>query len=269
MAEAPTPQTRDFTAPILWLWQAGLRFGGAIDVGCAEGYFSLALAELGPLRGAAILNVDAQEEFRAPLAAIHEAIGGHYRICAVGARDGGTIELYRGAHPYWSSVREPGDRYWAAHNSLCEAESVRVPLRTIDALVRETRLPGPYLLKLDVQGAERDALLGARRTLEDTAVVLAETLVEEFAGVHALLAGAGFELFDLAQLHYVESGVLGWFHPIYLHARYRDLRPVALWDPALNELALDLQRARHARIEENIARSLARLRAGEWPPVPT
>lgn len=268
MSEQAAAETRDFTAPILWLWQAGLRFGGAIDVGCAEGFFSLALTELGPLRGAAILNVDAQEEFSASLSAIRDAIGGHFRICAVGARDGGTIELYRGAHPYWSSVRAPGDRYWAAHNSLCEETGVRVPLRSLDALIRETRLPGPYLLKLDVQGAERDVLAGARRTLADTALVLVETLVEEFAAVHDLLARAGFELFDLAQMRYIAGGALGWFHPLYLHARYRDLRPVALWDPALNEAALALQRERHARIEQRIAESLARLRAGRWPAVP-
>jgi|GEM_PF-879688 len=268
MTEQAPARTRDFATPILWLWQAGLRFGGAIDVGCAEGFFSLALAEMGPLRDAAILNIDAQQEFAAPLAAIRDGIGGHFRICAVGARDGGTIELYRGVHPYWSSVREPGDRYWAAHNGLCEGESVRVPLRTIDALVQETRLPGPYLLKLDVQGAERDALLGARRTLADTAVVLVETLVEEFAAIHELLARAGFELFDLTQIHYVEADVLGWFYPMYLHSRYRDLRPVTLWNPALNEAALEMQRERHARVERKIAESLARLRAGRWPPLP-
>lgn len=267
MAESTQSASRNLAEPIFWLWQAGLRFGGAIDVGCADGNFSLALAEMGPLRFAALLNVDAQEDFRGSLSAIQEALGGHFRICAVGERDGGSIELQRGAHPYWSSVREPGDRYWSAHNQMCEGESIRVPVRTIDALVKETRLAGPYLLKLDVQGAEREALAGAKRTLADTSVVLVETLMEDFGAIYDLLARADFDLFDLTGLSYVDSGVLGWFYPVYLNARHRDLRPVALWNPSVNDANLALQRQHRINAQEYIAGSLARLRAGEWEPV--
>lgn len=268
MAESTQFASRNLAQPILWLWQAGLRFGGAIDVGCADGNFSLALAEMGPLRFSTLLNVDAQDEYHGTLSAIQQAVGGHFRICAVGERDGGSIELQRGAHPYWSSVREPGDRYWSAHNQMCEGESIRVPVRTIDALVKETRLPGPYLLKLDVQGAEREALLGAKRTLADTSVVLVEVLMEDFGAIHDVLGRAGFDLFDVTALTYVDSGVLGWFYPVYLNARHRDLRPVALWNQALNDAALEQQRQHRVNVQEFIAGSLARLRAAEWQPVP-
>ena len=52
-------QERSHFDCIGWLWRAGLRFGSVIDLGCADGSFSVALSELGPARGATLLNVDA------------------------------------------------------------------------------------------------------------------------------------------------------------------------------------------------------------------
>lgn len=65
----------------------------------------------------------------------------------------GTIATTQPAHPYWDSARAPGDPYWQRVND-CSGQTVEVPARTIDALAAETALPGPYLLKLDVQGSE-------------------------------------------------------------------------------------------------------------------
>ena len=67
--------------------------------------------------------MDAQEEYRASLAAIQAVLGGHYRFCAVGAR---SVTLQKGAHPYWASLREAGDPYWRSINDLRGA-SVTVP----------------------------------------------------------------------------------------------------------------------------------------------
>jgi FkbM family methyltransferase len=256
-----------FSKLIGWLWKAGLRYGGVIDVGCGEGLFALSFAEHGPFRFSTLLNIDAQDDYRNSLAAIHDALGGHFRICAVGERDQGTIELQRGAHPYWSSMRPPGDRYWTSHNGQ-RAECVQVPVRTLDSLVEETALPGPYFLKLDVQGAELEVLAGARRTLTDTSVVLVETAVEDFTAIHEVLTRASFDLFDLTGLERSgDSGALGWFYPVYLNARHRGLRPVAYWDPAANSAMIAWQEQHRDSCRMLIADSLARLRAGGWKPI--
>ncbi|MGB0670281.1 MAG: FkbM family methyltransferase [Rhodospirillales bacterium] len=74
-------------------------------------------------------------------------------------------------------------------------------IRLDDALVND---PGPYLLKADVQGAERAVLEGAEGLLGDCAAVILETsFVEFFDGgplAHDLIAwmeGQGFRLHDL------------------------------------------------------------------------
>jgi methyltransferase FkbM-like protein len=52
--------------------------------------------------------------------------------------------------------------------------SREVPLKAIDDLCTEVKFGGPYLLKVDVQGAELLVLDGARRTLQDTELVILE-----------------------------------------------------------------------------------------------
>ena len=263
MAEA-----RSYVHAIDWLWRAGLRFGGMIDLGCADGSLSVMLAEQGPTRGAAILNVDAQDDYRDSLATIQRTLGGHYRICAVGENDGGSIELHLGEHPYWSSVRKPDDRYWAGVNDLRAAKPRRVPLRSLDGLVAETALPGPYLLKLDIQGAEAAALAGGRATLARTDAVAVEILVEDFGAIHEVLARNGFELFDLTEIKYGLSGALAWFYAVYVHSRHAALRPRQHWPAQYNEANLDLQRERREMAQNAIWASLDRYRNGEWPPLP-
>lgn len=262
------PVKRNHYETVLWLWRAGLRFGGVIDLGCADGHFSVVLAEGGPTRGSMILNVDPQEEYRDSLAAIQAELGGHFRICAVGERDGNTIEMQRGAHAYWTSTRQAGDRYWASVNDLRDAKVLRVPQRSLDSLVAETALPGPYLLKLDVQGAEVSALSSGRNTLANTAVVVVEILVEDFAAIHQALAQNDFILFDLTDIYINNSGTLDEFYAVYVKSKHSALRPAAHWEHSLNDLVIAKQKERREIIQNGIWAALDRHRAGEWPPLP-
>ncbi len=59
----------------------------------------------------------------------------------------------------------------------------------LDDLADELKLEPPYLLKLDIQGAEVDALKGARRILNDTHVVICEADVADFQAINAELTG--------------------------------------------------------------------------------
>ena len=84
-----------------------------------------------------------------------------------------------------------------------------VPVVTIDGVVAEHRLEGPYVLKLDVQGYELEVLAGAEAMLAETAVVIAEASLwsdrkrKGMARIVDLMTWfdqRGFVLYDIAQI---------------------------------------------------------------------
>ena len=86
---------------------------------------------------------------------------------------------------------------------------VEVDITTIDSVLQEQKLPEPFLLKIDVHGAELDVLKGATKTLERTEYVLIETsLFQFFKGgplihdVIAFMLRNGFVIYDILNLSY-------------------------------------------------------------------
>jgi FkbM family methyltransferase len=81
----------------------------------------------------------------------------------------------------------------------------RVPVTSIDHLVREKKLPGPFLIKLDTHGYELPIIEGASETLKHTNVLIVEAynfkLCPECLRFHELCARLeelGFRCLDLA-----------------------------------------------------------------------
>jgi FkbM family methyltransferase len=236
----------------------GVRYATVIDVGCADGNFFLTHMQSFP--GAVPLNVDANKLYEESLQAIKDVVGGDFRITAI-TDYVGEIELTRSVHPYWSSIRPPGDSYWSRVNDLIST-TVRVPATTLDALAKELAVKPPFLLKLDVQGAEQSALAGASSVLADTHAVICEADIDDFGDIHKVLTGANFGLYDITRLSRVPDGALGWFYPIYISKRLDHVRPRALWDAARNEAVIGIQVERRAEILKWNAEKLNRIRFG-------
>ena len=80
---------------------------------------------------------------------------------------------------------------------------------TIDSLIKETGAKGPFLLKVDVQGAELDVLRGAERMLADTEYILLEVSLfnffqdgPDFHDVVMYMKSRGFVANDISGLQY-------------------------------------------------------------------
>ena len=86
------------------LFEKGARYGTVMDLGCADGHFSLCKLLLGVVRGRVPITVDANPMYGGSRNAIKNALGGHFVIAAVG-----ETEMTHAVHPHWSSLRPPND----------------------------------------------------------------------------------------------------------------------------------------------------------------
>jgi FkbM family methyltransferase len=85
----------------------------------------------------------------------------------------------------------------------------RTPVVTIDGVVQEHGLEGPFVIKLDVQGYELEVLKGAVKTLEQTEILITEASLwadrkgrgmVKFAELISWLDAHGFVLYDISSL---------------------------------------------------------------------
>ncbi len=136
-----------------------------------------------------------------------------------------------------------------------------VPATTLDALRRELTLRPPFLLKLDVQGAEREVLLGAADVLKDTHVVICEADIDDFEIINTELVRNNFVLYDLTTLSRVQDGTLGWFYPVYVNRRLDQVRPKAFWEPQHNDDIIRAQVQRRETILKQNAEILDRMKS--------
>jgi FkbM family methyltransferase len=99
---------------------------------------------------------------------------------------------------YVSHVR-PAENAWPATRSA--------PRITLDGYLADHPLPGPYLLKIDVDGHETAILEGAKQTLRDCACLIVETTMPHLPDRCALAKAAGMCLWDIVDFAYYEDSL--------------------------------------------------------------
>jgi FkbM family methyltransferase len=247
-----------FFAALQALFNRGVRYSTVIDIGCADGHFFLNLRTLGFAPDAVPLNIDPNPIYESSLRTIKDVVGGDYRVCAISDREG-QLELNTGAHPYWASLRPAGNAYWRKINDLSGSKAL-VHATTLDSLAAQLGLSAPFLLKLDVQGAEESVLNGAAEVLKKTHVVICEADMEDFQDLNAALVKRGFFLYDLTELSRIADGTLGWFYPVYVNCALDFVRPNKFWAPQDNAAVIRVQEDRRKAILKWNAEALERIR---------
>ena len=175
-----------------------------LDVGASDARWSLGFAEVLP--GKTHLLLDANPVHTA---ALQRACRVHpswqYRIVAVGPQNG--TAYFDGSDPMAGHLSE---RPESPDYQPCDA-------RTLDALVNDAQVQGPFLIKLDTHGVEIPLLQGGRQVLERTSLVVAEVYnfslghpavpFWEFCG---FMAEQGFRPLDLYDVLYREVDRAFW-----------------------------------------------------------
>jgi len=173
-----------------------------VDVGVASGTFELYDA----FPESYFLLIEPLKEFEPDLISILQRYKGSYIQAAAGSCPG---QVSFNVHDH---QLEGSSLYNESMGSEADGHKVTVPMVLIDEVLIEKQLVGPYLIKVDVQGAELDVLEGAQHALLKTEVVVLEVSLFEFMkgspqfyDVVSYMKNCGFVAYDI---------ILGWNRPL-------------------------------------------------------
>lgn len=171
----------------------GLRLSTVLDVGANKGQFSLVARQLFP--DAAIVAFEPLPDAADLFSTVFAGDGAVtlFRV-ALGEREG-SLPFHVSRRGDNSSLLQPTRRQEDFAPGTGCSHVIDVPVRRLDALAESLPWRSPVLLKLDVQGFEREVLAGAEAVLERVDFVLAEL---SFAELYAGQAPA--------------DAVIGWLH---------------------------------------------------------
>ncbi|GEM_PF-588129 len=151
------------------------------------------------------LLIEPLKEWEDVLKQISSEYKAEYVIAAAGAKPGKTVINVTPILSNSSIYQKRVD--W----SQVDIESRGVPIVTLDNLCMEKKLRGPYLIKIDVQGAELDVLRGSRTILKDAELVIVEVSLFKqyengptFYDIMHFMKKAGFVLYDMFEFDYRE-----------------------------------------------------------------
>lgn len=140
-----------------------LNINTIIDIGASNGTWSTNTMKFFP--NASFLAVEPLDERRESLKSVRERYSNfNYAICAAGAGDGDEVTL-----------NVTSDLDGSTIDGRNSGEARTISLRTIDSLVAEKSLRGPFFLKFDTHGYEVPILEGCKNILKETQVILMET----------------------------------------------------------------------------------------------
>jgi FkbM family methyltransferase len=173
-----------------------------IDVGAAYGSFTRLCHGVFP--GAHYLLIEPLDEYRPLLEQVTQSIpSSRYTLGAASACQGA---LAINVHPdlVGSSLYREVETGTGVNGVPRSVRAV-----TVDAVVREADASGPFLLKLDVQGAELDALKGAGQILDECEFVVLEVSFFKFfqdgpeaADMIGYMKHRGFVPYDIVGVQY-------------------------------------------------------------------
>ncbi|MFK7927054.1 MAG: FkbM family methyltransferase [Myxococcota bacterium] len=167
-----------------------------------------------PLVDAGLANVVGFEPDKAQFAALQASGRPHYDYLPYALGTGGPATFHVARYPGCSSIFPPNpefvDRFSAIgatspNGNFTVVQELQIETHRLDDV---TECPAPDYLKLDIQGAERDVLTHATRTLSSALVIESEVLFGplykgqgDFADLTILLREQGFQLLECRSIH--------------------------------------------------------------------
>ena len=113
----------------------------------------------------------------------------------------GTLDFYRNAYSHASSALQIHENQKKLVPGTSDVTKITVTVDLLENFLNENNLDGPVLLKLDVQGFEKEVIKGAGDKIKDIDYILFETsFIEMYEGeplfeeMHEYLSSLGFKI---------------------------------------------------------------------------
>ncbi|MCC5788785.1 MAG: FkbM family methyltransferase [Opitutales bacterium] len=169
-----------------------LQINTIIDVGAAKGSWTRLARKFWP--DAKVLMIEANPYWQNDLKTCAANKNAQYVLAAASSKCGETSFLGSDTNPMGGSVSKSQSEKDA---------SQRLPATTLDHEIKRLKLPGPYLIKLDTHGHDREIMKGATSVLGNTNLIVAEAynFGEEQRLFHRMLlffGKKGFRCIDIA-----------------------------------------------------------------------
>jgi FkbM family methyltransferase len=176
------------------LCERDLGISTVIDIGASNAKWSLSCMKYFPSSN--YLAIEPLDERRAELQCTAEKYRNFdYALCVAGAHDHKKVSLHVTSDLDGSTVCDGNSET----SRICNT-------RTIDSLVSEKQLSGPFLLKFDTHGYELPILGGCSKTLQQTTAIIMESynfrLTPSALRFHEMctyLEELGFRTVDIAE----------------------------------------------------------------------
>jgi FkbM family methyltransferase len=170
-----------------------------LDVGAHSGDWTRTMNKL--FQDSKFLMIEANPKKTKALSTYSTQSGHGFEIAVVGDK-AKTVTFH--AHKHFNTggslYREQNYKYWKPH----VIETFTAEMQTIDSIVKRRGFGPVDMLKIDIQGAEFIALLGAVETLASVQYVMLEAAVHQynpgapgFADINTFLEMQGFRLYDI------------------------------------------------------------------------
>lgn len=187
--------------------------------------------------------IEALEVFEPDIRQLIKTMDAEYHILGVGEREEKKTILISGNVPTSSSLYGVhADRLAYATNVAAERAHKLIDIKPLDMIARHE---APYLLKLDIEGAELPALRGAVATLRKTQMLIIEISVMNryegegsFAEIVHFLAQHGFRLYDIIELNQLgHDGPLAYVDAAFVPLEFPDVayRPSTIEHPGSSD----------------------------------
>ena len=193
----------------------GFRPATVFDVGVGFGTWDLYDA----FPHAKFVLVEPIKEQEDTLRRIADTYDAEYHLTAIGDRQGEieiTVETNRLEH---SSVHERTSLKIAKEGGISRV----IPVCTLDSLTEKHDYKRPYLLKIDVEGAELSALRGAAEMMCDVEMVVVEVSIAkrfeedtDFHDIVVLMHGHGFVVFDIVGAATNKAGMMSHIDLVFV-----------------------------------------------------